>query len=113
MIDTKIAIACGCGYLKGTPLPPAIVHMNGKDEHMAGYCVVGGKVLPEKHILETVTHPRDPDARAEAVFYCGKWEECSGSGKHGPYYSRSESDCRKCCEGFDRDQEYYNKTERY
>lgn len=101
MIDTKIAVACACGFLKGIKLPPAVVHRDGEDEHMAGYCTVKGKTLPEKHIFDRYMNPRDPHARNQAISFCGKFEECSGSGRHGEYYSRSESDCYRCCRVYD------------
>lgn len=54
-----------------------------------------------KHILYRVTRSRDPDARAEAISYCNSFDECSGSGRHGKYFSRTEADCDDCKRAYD------------
>jgi hypothetical protein len=52
--------------------------------------------MATKHINQYVSRPRDPDARSEAVSFCGEREECSGSGKHGQVDRPEDSNCERC-----------------
>jgi hypothetical protein len=62
-----------------------------------------------KHILERIHSPRDPDSRAEAVSYCGQWDECSGSGKHG-MVGHEQADCQACIKAYLSEFDYFWET---
>ena len=53
------------------------------------------------HILDRVSHSRDPDARSEAVSLCNSWEECSGSGRHGMVRGKDGATCEECLHLYD------------
>lgn len=63
--------------------------------------LLSAPVVPTTHALSYVSHPRDPDARAEAFAMCGHAEECSGSGKHSFLRSAEGVTCRGCLAGLE------------
>jgi hypothetical protein len=87
----------GCGAAEA---PGVKITVKG-DSHVCQKCageldeIHLGAARP-KHILKGVHRSKDPDARAEAVSYCGEWEECSGSGKHGMSYGPASATCPAC-----------------
>jgi len=55
-----------------------------------------GSAKPVVHIMKDYIRSRDPDARSEVASYCGEFEECSGSGKHGMAHSDDDATCPRC-----------------
>ena len=53
---------------------------------------------PRAHILDYLSHPRDPGERQVAFALCGIDDECSGSGVHSFQASGSTTDCDVCRE---------------
>lgn len=54
------------------------------------------------HILDRVCRSSDPDGRSEAMSFCGVFEECSGSGRHGMATLSQESNCDVCKARFEK-----------